>query len=273
MSTEPVVPARKEGLSKAAMVSVAMHAAVVVLAIVPMGFMHASRPHFGDPGPDGRGAVPVTLEGSIPLPRAPIENKIATDTKPSNLPEKIEKTAPKAKAPEPPPHPDDYTIPSKKTRQEQAKKELLAELKLDQKQASNAIPGSGGGASTVLYGQPPSATGSGTNMSFGGDFGSRYGFYVRSVHDCISHHWDRTRIDAVIRTAPKAFVDFSILRDGTISGERVITGSGVPSVDREAIRSIQACSGRAGSEAHLPPLPRDFEGSSISVEVSFEPPK
>jgi protein TonB len=243
--------------------SFSIHALIFAAALFPVTF--GGRPlNWGE---EGRGrAVPVNLTAGIPLPAAPIENPVASDTKTMN-PAEIEK--PKDIAPQP--SAKEYQMEQKKQadrlrqwEREQIERELKA-----RKVASNAIPGRGGRAGSEMYGQFPTTGGSG-GIGFGGDFGSRFGWYVRTVRDCISRNWDRSRVEPGVRAAPKTFVGFIIRRDGTIIEEKVTVTSGSASLDRESLRAVQACSGRPGSEARLPALPRDFAEDRIPVEVWFE---
>jgi hypothetical protein len=113
----------------------------------------------------------------------------------------------------------------------------------------------------------PSA-GSG-GIGFGGDFGSRYSFYVRSVQTCLTTQWQQMRPSESVQTnAAKAYVTFEILKDGTIVNEHISRTSGFPSEDRDAITTVVGCSGRNGA-THLPALPHDFEAGRVPVEVWF----
>ncbi len=258
---------RKEKMSGPATVSLVLHGALVALAVFPLGF-RSREPLWGGEGSSGQ-AVSVTLKSSIPLPAAAVENPLASDTKSENLPEPA-KPEPKTKPIEPPPNKNDYLINDKKAKQQRlqdAKNSLLAEASKDLKRESNAVPGSGGRASSQMYGMAAPSAGSG-GIGFGGDFGSRYSFYVRTVQTCLSNHWQQTRPDTMVANVPKAYVAFEILKDGSIANEHVSTSSGIPSVDRDAIGSVVGCSGRSGAD-HLPALPRDFEAARVPVEVWF----
>lgn len=247
--------------------SFALHGLLFALVFLPV----PRREIWGEAGPGGGEAVAVNLTANIPLPPsgAP-ENVLATDTRTVNPPEKTVPT----------PAPQTRTDLRKAFEIQERQKKKLAELEKERlrrelaqlrEPAPDAIPGEGGRASSSLFGQFPTGQGAG-GIGFGGDFGARYGWYVRTVRECISRNWDRGRLDPEIRSAPKVFIEFDIVRDGTISGERITTSSGNPSVDREALRAVQACSGRrdVGSVAHLPPLPGDYSGNRVKVEVWFE---
>ena len=58
-------------------------------------------------------------------------------------------------------------------------------------------------------------------------------------------------------------VHFQIERDGTISDARIVTSSGLPFVDRAALRAVIASS-------PLPPLPAEYAGPHLGIQVVFE---
>lgn len=261
-----------EGFKRPLTVSVFLHGLLAVAIIfggvlVPSG----ERNMWGEAGLGGGAAVPVNLMPSVPLPASSApENPLASDTKAFYPTE--------AKRPErtPPPQPSARDFEDLKKKMErlerQRSKEELARLRQQREIPENAIPGptASGRASSSMYGMP---TGQGAGgIGFSGEFGSMYGWYVTAVKTCIARHWDRSRVDASIRTAPRVYVEFDILRDGTMRGERIATSSNIPSVDREALRAVQGCSGRSdvGADSKFPPLPSGYSGSSVHAEVWFE---
>ena len=58
-------------------------------------------------------------------------------------------------------------------------------------------------------------------------------------------------------------VHFQIERDGTVTDARIVTPSGLPFVDRAALRAVLASS-------PLPPLPADYAGPHLGIQVVFE---
>jgi TonB family protein len=65
----------------------------------------------------------------------------------------------------------------------------------------------------------------------------------------------------VVPTNP--VVHFLIQRDGTITDIQFVTRSGLPYVDRAAERALLASS-------PLPPLPADYRGPHLGIQVVFE---
>ena len=66
-----------------------------------------------------------------------------------------------------------------------------------------------------------------------------------------------------ILTAPRVYLTFEILRDGTVTNVQITQSSGIPEVDRSALRAILASN-------PLPPLPSDYSGGSVNVQFYFD---
>jgi TonB family protein len=253
--------------------SVFLHGLLIAVAVFG-GVLFASRNTvvWGEEGLGGGDAVPVNLLPSVPLPPSPgPQNPLASNTKEFYPAEKKPPAQPK-----PQPSDKDFLLSQKELKKKLADLDhRLAQQdfnRLKREIPPNAIPGrdSSGRASAPMYGM---ATGQGSGgIGFSGEFGALYGWYVSAVKQCIATHWDRSRVDASIRAAPRVYVEFDIERSGVMQGERVATSSNIPSVDREALRAVQACSGRSdvGADVKLPELPRDYKGANVHAEVWFE---
>ena len=127
----------------------------------------------------------------------------------------------------------------------------------------NAIPFGEGGLPAINFGQFGSGDGTGAVAMGEGAFGERYGSYVESITRRISENWLQSMIAASVNTAPRIYVSFDILRDGTIMNEQIEESSGIPTLDRSAMRAIFASN-------PLAPLPGDLRGRSVSVRFWFE---
>lgn len=128
---------------------------------------------------------------------------------------------------------------------------------------ANAIPFGQGGNPLMNY-SPVIAQGGQGGLAFGDNsFGVRYGWYVQAVRSRISSNWLTTMISPNILSAPRVYVDFDILRDGTIVNARVTQSSGIAEVDRAALRAVVASS-------PLGPLPPGYSGNKVSVEFYFD---
>jgi len=133
----------------------------------------------------------------------------------------------------------------------------------------NAINYGKGGQMNVPtgYNDSPGAYSSGLAMQGqgGGDFASRYSWYVESVRRAISQNWIQTTIDPAVRAAraAKTTVSFRIYRNGTISNIHLDTSSGNRSMDDSATRALLSID-------KLPTLPSDYSGAYVDVTFDFD---
>ena len=97
----------------------------------------------------------------------------------------------------------------------------------------------------------------------GGDFGSRFSWYVEAVQRRISSNWLQSTVDPSIAYAPRVVVTFTILRDGTVTNVQITQKSNDYSVDSSAVRAVNASS-------PLDRLPGGYSGSSVNVEFYFD---
>ncbi len=241
--------------------SLLTHALVLSGFFVLPTVLRGKQPLWGDPGAGGGGVISVGIVSSVtglslPKPAITTDNTIATDSKGLGKTEVAKKeTAP----PPEPPDPKAYEIEHKKAKPEAPKPVRVSRRPEDmaRTQPSPVIPFGEGGAPNFTYGQ--FSTGSGVGgFGFGdGVFGERYGWYVRQIRDTVSSNWQRSMIDPMIRSAPRVNVQFEILRDGSVGGSSVKQSSGIPSLDRSALRAIAA--------SHFPPLP----GGETRLVVEF----
>jgi protein TonB len=132
----------------------------------------------------------------------------------------------------------------------------------------NAVPyGKGGNPDLPTgYSQNPGASaGVATMGQGGGDFGSRYPWYVDAVRNRVRQAWDQSTIDPAVRAAHRAHavVTFRINANGSVSNIRLSQSSGNSSMDYSALRALQNIdSFRA--------LPNDYIGSYVDVTFDFD---
>jgi periplasmic protein TonB len=116
-------------------------------------------------------------------------------------------------------------------------------------------------------GEAPGAPTSGVQVQGqgGGDFATRYGWYVEAVRRKIGSNWQLFEIDPAVRNArrAKAVVTFTIMRDGSVKNVRMEQSSGNSSMDLSAQRAMA----NAGS---MPALPNDYSGSYVNVSFDFD---
>jgi len=231
---------------------------VVLVTYTMLGFhLGGVGREWGTEGATRMGAV-SSLPG-IPLPPPMLTTPSTVATQNPGL----YKTEPQPKE-EPPP--DAQQIPKF---QDAVKPEKLERVnkrirKADIEPPENAIPYGLTGAPTMNYTQVVTSGGSGgVSIGEGNSFGQRYGWYVASMRARISANWLLATVSPNIVSAPRAYLAFEILRDGTVNNVQMTQSSGIPEVDRSALRAILASN-------PLPPLPPDYAGGSVNVQFYFD---
>ena len=215
---------------------------------------------WGGPG----GAITVGIVGSvpgIPMPRPEIEtsNRVVDDSR------GLYQSEPQQK---PQPMPEATPIPkfdrNKQPRYITRRSRLLEN---PAEPPPNAIPYGGGGAPTVPYTSFSMGAGTQGGLGFsgngGGDYGSRFPWYVEAVQRRVSGNWLQSTVDPRVTWAPRVIATFDILRDGTVANIQITRPSGNYSVDNSAIRAIRDAS-------PLDRLPAEYSGTRVSVEFWFD---
>ncbi|MGA3294415.1 MAG: TonB family protein [Candidatus Acidiferrales bacterium] len=247
-------------LSRFLWASLILHGVLAVVAGVSTYMSHSGE-NWGGPG----GSVTVGIVGSvpaIPLPRPDVESpsRVVDESK------GLFKSEPKAT---PKPEPDATPIP--KFEKNKPPKYITRPSKVLENPTpppTNAVPYGGGGTPTIPV--TSFAMGAGTTqagLSFngvgGGDFGSRFSWYVEAVQRRVSTNWLQSTVDPSVAYAPRVIATFTILRDGTITNIQITQSSNNYSVDNSAIRAIRASS-------PLDRLPAAYSGSNVNVEFWFD---
>ncbi|MGO8787895.1 MAG: TonB family protein [Terriglobia bacterium] len=251
---------RRDTLRGTLLVSVILHAILfaAILTYTMIGFhLGAGGQDWGTQGATRMGAV-TSLPG-IPLPSP----KLTTPTTAATENTGLYKTEPKPK--EDPP-PDAQQIPKFKDAVKPEKLERVNKRiqKAEIMPPPNAVPYGQTGPPTMSYTSMTTSAGTGgVAMGEGNSFGQRYAWYVASMRSRISANWLMATVSANIATAPRAYLTFEISRDGTVSNVQITQSSGIPEVDRSALRAILASN-------PLPALPPDYSGSSVHVEFYFD---
>jgi TonB family protein len=86
-----------------------------------------------------------------------------------------------------------------------------------------------------------------------------YSWYIERMLVTIGTNWFKPALS--VTTSP--IIRFRISRDGSISEAEVERASGMPFVDRAALRAVLA-------STPLPPLPSEFGGDHLGVHLIFE---
>jgi protein TonB len=239
--------------------SVALHLAVagsiILYAVIGPGG-HGST--WGAGG--GGDAMGVTLVSSVPLPASAVQtqNVLANQSKGlTQSPPKVEEKAPEA-IPIPDKNSKAKTKPLPSESHQKAKPQ-------PEEEASNVVPFGEGGPVSGPYGTF-NAGGAKGGFGFtggGGDFGSRYAWYVRVVQQKVSENWLKYEVDPRVTDARRVYVTFDIKRDGHPTNVQIEQSSGVPSLDQSAVRALQRID-------TFGPLPPDYPENKVSVEFWFD---
>jgi len=238
--------------------SAGFHFAVTAIILLYTVFFAGPR---GDSwgGGGGGSAIGVSMVSSVPLPAtaAKTENVLANESK------GVTKSQPKIEEKEP----DAIEIQGKNTKVKP--KKLPTPTKEKPKPApeeeTNQVAFGEGGPVSGPYGSFNSggAKGGFGVTGSGGDFGTKYAYYVQIVQRKVSENWLKYEVDPRITSAQRVYITFDVARDGHPYNVRVEQSSGVPSLDVSATRALQRID-------TFGPLPPDYSGSKISVEYWFD---
>jgi protein TonB len=180
-------------------------------------------------GGAGSGAIQVSMVSALPLPSdQPLnQNVLATDT-PSQA---AAEPAPKTKHAV-----DESTLaisgkhkPKKNTRkakQPEPKEDNLARYG---EQTSSTM------ARSI---QPEGFTSGQTTVS-DSDFGSLFSYYVRGVNTKMSSNWYKQEVDPQTPRGSRAYIQFAIHRDGSVSNVEMSQNSGSQTLDRSCLRAAK----------------------------------
>jgi periplasmic protein TonB len=238
--------------------SFGLHVAFAVFVVLYAVFINGF--HGTGWGSGGGGdAMGATLVSAVPLPANPsaTTNVLATESK------GLSKSQPAVEEKEP----EAIPIPDKnaKTKIKPALVKSATDRKSEPEQPeSNQIPYGEGGPVSGPY--TMSAGGAKGGFGFtgnGGDFGSRYAWYVQGVQRKVTESWLKYEVDPNIREARRVYLTFDIARDGHPFNVQVEQPSDVPSLDLSATRALQRID-------TFGPLPSDYSGGKVSVEFWFD---
>jgi TonB family protein len=118
--------------------------------------------------------------------------------------------------------------------------------------SSGDSPGGGGGG----------AIGAGGNVGVSGaafDSDFQFSYYVERMLVAIGMNWFKPSQAGSVSPV----IHFRIERDGTISDATIERSSGLPFVDRAALRAVI-------SSSPLPPLPAEYGGRQLGVHLKFD---
>jgi protein TonB len=238
--------------------SAGFHVGVTALIMLySVVFSGASGANWGAGG--GGSAIGVTLVSLVPLPANPTQSQNVLANESKGLTQSQPKVEEKA--------PDAIEIQGKNSKIKPTKPPTPTKAKPEAplKEETNQVAYGEGGPVSGPYGTFAAGGakgGFGVNGG-GGDFGSRYAYYVQVIDQKVSENWLKYEVDPGISTAQRVYVTFDIGRDGHPSNVQVEQSSGVPSLDQSAVRAVQRID-------TFGPLPQGYSGNKVSVEFWFD---
>jgi protein TonB len=208
----------------------------------------------------GGDAIGATLVSAVPLPVPPsqTQNVLANESKGITQSQpKIEEKAP-----------DAIEIQGKNTKIKPKKKQETVSQEKAQpapEEESNQVAFGEGGPVSGPYGtfSAAGAKGGFGITGGGGDFGTKYAWYVHVIQQKVADNWLKYEVDPRITSAQRVYITFDIARDGHPANVQVEQSSGVPSLDISAVRALQRID-------TFGPLPSDYSGGKITVEYWFD---
>ncbi len=239
--------------------SAGLHVGITALLLVYSAmFYRTSGEGWGAGG--GGEAMGVTLVSTVPLPASPTQtqNVLANESK------GITQSQPKVQEKEP----DAIEIQGKNAKVKPNKKqETVSKQKpvAEPQPESNQVAFGEGGPVSGPYGtfSAAGAKGGFGVTGGGGDFGTKYAWYVHVIQQKVSDNWLKYEVDPRITGAQRVYITFDIAHDGHPSNIQIEQSSGVPSLDISAVRALQRID-------TFGPLPPDYSGGKISVEYWFD---
>jgi len=246
----------REDWKKPLWASAILHAVFTVALVVAGYFRGSSGPVWG--GTTSGDSVSVSVVNSIPLP--PAENQttnIVANTSPG-----VTQTRPE---PKPVETEDGITIPGKTVPRIEKKPPTPVQParpnNIPEPPPETAVPFGEGGPVSGPYGVfTADNTKGGFSFQGGGDFGTRFGWYVDVVRRKVRENWPSP---FAAQSTRRCYVTFDILRSGQPTNVQLEQSSGIPALDQLAIRAVQRID-------TFGPLPTEYSGSKVTVEFWFD---
>jgi periplasmic protein TonB len=247
-----------DGVSRMVLLSLGVHAAAILaLVLMPASWRSASVPAEvtpmmislqGGTGPDAGGMTPMA--GRAVQQVAPLDTRPKAEPPPAPKPPEMVAPEPAAKPlPKPPAKPIDKPADKSSSR----KPTTGPEVKTGDARADT------GGAPIPFGGLTrPSGGGSSNSDAFTDYANFCCPAYLSQMTDMIKRNWTQNQ-----GASGTVQVKFTIGRDGRLSNVQVEKPSNISLLDLESQRAIL-------KTAQLPPLPREFTESTLTVHLVFE---
>jgi protein TonB len=261
-------PAHGPAFKRAFLVSAIFHAALLAVIVAnpslpkkpsPKGVIHYLNLGGGG-GPAGGGGG----GGQAQVAATPIQKESLRDLTTVQKLETRKMTEPEYRYPVDKPKKTPTKTPDKKAviSKPEAKGQAAEAGRKTKAGEKGAAEGTGGG-SGLTFGPPGSG---GEGYGFGGDPGlSNFPFtwYLIEIRNKIQNNWFPSVVEVGAGASLKVWVYFRIYRDGSISVIEKKESSGIDAFDMNAVRAII-------NARPFPPLPREYEGEYIGLNLQFE---
>ncbi|HEX3435485.1 MAG TPA: TonB family protein [Pseudacidobacterium sp.] len=280
MRTSARIDIEPDRIAAPAVGSVFLHLGIVgliALYVVLIGRFHGGIWGNSQSAPGAIQATLVSSAPTIPLPseQKPTENVLATEQQsPAPAPPAPQKA-------EPIPPPEAIPIPEKPQpkvkqqapqKQENPVKQAQKTVTTSQSRHPQPVPNQQNRAN---YGEAaqsniPRSTTSNPNGNNpvavnGGDFGSRFPWYVDLIRRKTAQNWLTQEVAQGTPAGARVYLSFNISRDGSPGQIRIAQSSGSQSLDASCLRAVQ----RVDTYG---PLPAGYNGNTLSVSYYCEEP-
>jgi protein TonB len=244
----------------ALMLSVGLHIGLTLALLMYSWFFYRTSGETWGSGGLGE-AIGATLVSTVPLAANPTQTQNVLANESKGLTQSQPKIEEKA--------PDAIEIQGKNAKIKPKKKQETASKEKPQpapeEEETNQVAFGEGGPVSGPYGtfSAGGAKGGFGITGAGGDFGTRYAWYVQVIQRKVSDNWLRYEVDPRITTANRVYITFDVARNGHPSNVQIEQSSNVPSLDNSALYAVRRID-------TFGDLPMDYSGSKISVEFWFD---
>jgi protein TonB len=214
--------------------------------------------HHNQWGSPGSGAIQVTLvTHALPLPsdQPPNDNVLSTET-PSQAPAEV---TPKAKEAV-----DETAIPiagkQKKTVQQSAPK--TPQHQAQSRPDNLAKFGEQAGSSMARATNAQNGSNGPVSIN-SGNFGSIFGYYIEGIQRKMISNWNKLEVSQNTVKGTRAYIEFTIHRDGSVSNVRLAQSSGSSTLDRSCMLAAQRVD-------TFGPLPSQYNQSTVLTSYYCE---
>ena len=239
--------------------SLTLHGGLFLAILISAWLQIRGNEWSGTGGELGSAKVSLVASAGIPMPKEPI----VTDSKAFDPTRSLYKVDP-PKLPEP--KLDATKIPKFEKEKPLPPSHPSKTFESKTPPPANAVPGKGGNPDIPTGNSQTPGSSAGVAMlgQGGGDFASRYGWYIEAATRRIEGNWDVLSLDPVARNSRTLHcaVTFTINRDGTLKNPQITEPSGNLSWDNAALRAVL-------SSSPLPPLPGDYSGAYVNATYDF----